>query len=453
MTEGELGLTSLVAASQSPWRSVLNGQQRDAALSVAREVAARTSAGERIAAALSMAGQQTRYPEVTRWLPYSLASGDVGIAVLCSYVDQCQPGDGWDSAGHDFLAAGILAAEEIGLRDSGLYGGLSGLEFAATSLSRHGTRYRRLLDVLDAELAPHLLAGAENLRGTQGSMPVETFDLVSGASGVAAQLLVRDRHQQLPALLDGLVRLSLPMDGGPGWRTPPELMHEGMRQTFPTGNLNCGLAHGIPGPLAVLSLALRAGYEQPGQVDAVQALVGWLLEHRSDDEWGINWPCAIPWPDDPRSLPHGWPPPARSAWCYGSPGVARALWLAGDALDDDGLKGFAVEALAAVMRRPLDARSINSPTFCHGVAGLLQVVLRFAHDTHLRFLTEAAELLVSQLLAAFDPRRPLGYAALEPGDNPVDRAGLLDGAAGVAMVLLAAATDTEPTWDRLFLLS
>jgi hypothetical protein len=35
----------------------------------------------------------------------------------------------------------------------------------------------------------------------------------------------------------------------------------------------------------------------------------------------------------------------------------------------------------------------------------------------------------------------------------VDRPGVLDGAAGVAMVLLAAAVDVEPDWDRLFLLA
>jgi hypothetical protein len=35
----------------------------------------------------------------------------------------------------------------------------------------------------------------------------------------------------------------------------------------------------------------------------------------------------------------------------------------------------------------------------------------------------------------------------------VDRPGLLDGAPGAALVLLAAATDVEPAWDRVFLLS
>ncbi|MER7540113.1 lanthionine synthetase C family protein [Streptomyces sp. NPDC097704] len=452
MTERELTPTIAVHAAPPSWSSVLTGPQRDAALSVAREVTGRVTDGRRIAEALGKAGRQTRFPEVMRWLPYSVAEGDAGIAVLCSYLDQWQPGLGWDSVGHDFLATGVRAAERIRPRNAGLYSGLSGLAFAATSLSRHGTRYRRLLDVLDAELAPHVLAAAEKLRGTRSGLQVESFDLVSGASGIAARLLVRDQHRHLPELLDALVQLALPVGAEPGWGTPPELLHESQRQAYPTGNLNCGLAHGIPGLLAVLSLALRAGLEEPGQADAVRAVADWLVEHRSDDAWGVNWPCVIPLPDPRGALPRG-PLPARSAWCYGSPGVARALWLAGEALDDEGLRDLAVEAVAAVLRRPLDARSINSPTFCHGVAGLLQVVLRFAHDTRLPFLTGAAEQLVSQLLAAYAPDRPVGYASLEPGDNPVDRVGLLDGAAGVALVLLAAATDAEPTWDRLFLLS
>jgi hypothetical protein len=129
------------------------------------------------------------------------------------------------------------------------------------------------------------------------------------------------------------------------------------------------------------------------------------------------------------------------------------LWFAGEALDDQGVRDVAVEAMRAVFRRPIAERRIESPTFCHGVAGLLQVVVRFAHDTRLPAFSAAATELVDALLAAYEPDRPLAYASIEPGPNPVDRPGLLDGAPGVALALLAAATDTEPVWDRLFLLS
>jgi hypothetical protein len=284
---------------------------------------------------------------------------------------------------------------------------------------------------------------------------VHDFDVISGASGVGAYLLRRDPHKALPEVLDGLVALAEPREGTPRWMTPPHLLGDAaMVRQYPGGNLNCGLAHGIPGPLALLALALRQGVAVPGQAEAVRRLAGWLVEHRGDDRWGVNWPNAVPVapPGEPEADPAGLPT-SRSAWCYGSPGVARALWLAGDALDDASLRALAVKAMEAVFRRPVPERRIESPTFCHGVAGLLQVVVRFANDTGLPVFNAAAADLADELLAAYRPERLLGFASLEPGPNPVDRAGLLDGAPGVAMALLAAATATEPTWDRLFLLS
>jgi hypothetical protein len=203
----------------------------------------------------------------------------------------------------------------------------------------------------------------------------------------------------------------------------------------------------------VLALALDKGLEVPGQTEAVLQLSDWLVEHRIDDAWGPNWPMFIPMtPQGLDSAPDR-AEPSRNGWCYGSPGVARALWLAGTALGDASLRELAAEAMRAVARRPSANRLLNSPTFCHGLAGLLQIVLRFAHDTGEAAFADLAAELTDALLDAYEPGRPLGYAAVEASGNRVDRAGLLDGAPGVAMALLAAATDAEPTWDRLFLLS
>ena len=349
--------------------SILNPGRRAAAVAVGHEVARRATNPVRISAALAAAGDQTQFPRTLHWEPYGIAAGDAGLAVMCAYLDACLPDEGWDVVGHGFLAAAARGAEQVSLLPAGLFGGLSGLAFAAASLNRDGARYQRLLATLDAELAPRAAAIGAQLRERREPGGVVEFDVISGASGVGAYLLRRDPHGVLPEVLGGLVSLAEPQDGPPRWMTPPQLLDdEATMRAYPWGNLNCGLAHGIPGPLALLALALCDGIEVPGQVEAVRLLADWLVAHRTDDQWGINWPTAVPLPPpgaEPGPAGHG---PSRSAWCYGSPGVARALWFAGAALDDAGLRELAVEAMRGVLRRPVGVRQIASPTFCHGVA-------------------------------------------------------------------------------------
>ena len=134
----------------------------------------------------------------------------------------------------------------------------------------------------------------------------------------------------------------------------------------------------------------------------------------------------------------------------------RALWLAGDALGDDGAAPiWPSRRCLATLRRPVEQRFIDSPTFCHGVAGLLQIVLRFAHATGAATGLRRGSRPRSPT-SCWPPTSRTGRSATPPWSRARTRsiaAGLLDGAPGVALVLLAAATDVEPTWDRLFLLT
>jgi hypothetical protein len=109
--------------------------------------------------------------------------------------------------------------------------------------------------------------------------------------------------------------------------------------------------------------------------------------------------------------------------------------------------------MEAVYRRPLPARRIDSPTFCHGVAGLQQITLRFAHDCGSTLFVDAARALHQQIIDCYEPESLLGYRNVDPDGGRVDQVGLLDGAAAVPLVLLAASTPVEPRWDALFLLS
>jgi len=96
---------------------------------------------------------------------------------------------------------------------------------------------------------------------------------------------------------------------------------------------------------------------------------------------------------------------------------------------------------------------ISSPTFCHGIAGLLQIMLRFAHDTPTESFYSGSGQLADQLLSLYEPDTLLGYRSVELAGKRVDQPGLLDGTPGVGLVLLAASRPVRPDWDRIFLLS
>jgi lantibiotic modifying enzyme len=430
-----------------------------AALAMGRMIAARVTDHERLAAAMAAAVTQTRYPSYAVWDAPSVTQGNAGQAMLCAYLDSCFPDEGWDRVAHDHLMRAVRVAERRPRMSPSIFGGISGIALTAALLARDGTRYRRLRHSLDARLLPDVFAGARALAAASAGMPVSQFDLISGLAGVAAYLLrptaTGESSAALEPALQGLATLAQVIDGRPRWHTPPYLMHdEGMARQYPQGNLNLGLAHGIPGPLAVMSMGLLQGHEHDGVRSAVQTLATWLMEWRCDDEWGVNWPTVV----DLRAIASRsgdgiGPGPSRAAWCYGSPGVARALWLAGCALGDEAAKQTAVEGMTAIYRRPIAERRINSPTFCHGIAGLLQVTTRFAADTGLPVFAEAAQTLTRQLLATCDPCLLLGVANTEQDGTLVDQPGVLDGATGVAMTLLAVGTGVEPAWDRLFALA
>lgn len=449
---------SSTSIREPAWIPLVDAQTRTHAIDVAQVVASRFRDREFLLRTNRRASEQSRYPDTLRWNPCALAHGDAGLALACAYFDRCWPGDGWDEAADKYLSHATRSARLVEVR-SGLFGGLAGLAFAAHNQPATSIARRELLPAIDQVLASRVLEMARNLHGRHG-IAVSDFDTISGLAGIGAYLITNGASPPTDvayrALLDALVSMTSTTSDVPHWFTPQHLMGDQlMSAAYPLGNMNCGLAHGIPGPLALMALALRKSPEYGDSIDglpeAVERVAEWLVRHQMHDDFGINWPTFIPLTAGGR--PEAGPIGSRAAWCYGAPGVARSLWLAGSALGNTALCELAIEAMAAIYRRPLALREINSPTFCHGVAGLLQITLRFAHDTGEAFFREAATELCKQVLSEFRDEQPLGFCSVEPGGNRVDQCGLLDGAAGVSMVLLAASTCHRPSWDRAFLLN
>ena len=98
------------------------------------------------------------------------------------------------------------------------------------------------------------------------------YDVISGLSGVGRYLLcISDNPEalkRLKVILKYCISLIQPIcingEHVPGWYIAPEnLFTNADREKYPQGSFNCGLAHGIAGPLALLSLASQQGIYIP----------------------------------------------------------------------------------------------------------------------------------------------------------------------------------------------
>ena len=385
-----------------------------------------------------------------------MAQGDAGVALMYAYFDKCLPGDGWDRVAHSWVER--AAAGVSGASSGALFEGTAGLAFAVLALSRDGRRYRTLRHDLHDRLKDVTHNECLSLKNNIASsaVPFGAWDLISGVVGMGTYFLTVGDQENLSRIVDCLVTLTLETQGLPNWRTPAELSGQWMAEAYPGGHLNCGLAHGAPGIMAFLSLARLNGFAYSGLDEAIHRTALWISRQQLADAWGANWPAAIPLREcdghievDSSAHLH----PMHAGWCYGAPGVARALWLAGTALENPTYRTLGFNAIKAVVQRPDQALGLSSPALCHGFAGLLCIALRFHHDTrHRQFLTFARRM-VRRLEAMHEPDALVGYRTTEPGGARIDQVGFLDGAPGVAMALLAGVMDHAPNWDRSLLLA
>lgn len=458
MSYDRLGYKHALTHPPLSWQPLLHEPLCYRAQEIARSVAERVCKPDFTHTIAERVKRQSIYP--MGWSSGSLASGDVGIALLYEYMDICSSEYSWGAYAQQYLSLAAAATQQVSFAFPSLSGGISGMALALSIASRGGKRYQKTLMHLHKGLCEQVLQKIWRRSEGAGGVADSDYDVISGAAGVLAYLVsIKQPGEAVQAAIEHLLEylLWLAEPGQPvgreRWYVSPALLAtERHRELTPQGHFNCGLAHGIPGPLAALALTWLAGYRYPGLRESIAYLAKWVEDHHVNAPWGIDWPDSVPL--EHATNPQDWQSllPTRSAWCYGAPGVARSLWLAGQALDDEHIRQFAVEAIETVLRRPTATRYLPSPHICHGLAGLLQICLRFANECESALVREQIPVLTQQLLDAFNPGSAFGFCDMDEG-KPLDRPDWLTGAAGIAMVLLAASTPVEPAWDRALVIA
>lgn len=441
---------------------------RTAAGEIVAELAERLTDPDQVAATVNTAnGDRIAVDDVPvpPWDPYTLSRGPGALAMFYSELGRVE--DRHRETAHRYLQlAGQHASD--GKANGPLEGGLGALATAAR-IAAHGTDdYAAVLGRLDervAGFARWLIAVHYATRDNGRPTCSGVVDATSGLAGVGRYLLHRASAAGAGAdvlrdVLTGLVTLKDPVTVGgvevPGWWYDATTKTR-VDDSFELGQLNFGLAHGVPGPLALLSLAWSAGFRVPGQDEAIETMADWLLDWREYDESGRPyWTSYISlgYYTGRGELPA--PRPARPSWCYGAAGIARALGFAGAALSRPEWTAAGLAAVDATLARPVERWSITDPAICHGWASSLYLFAQLSWEhPGVSAYAGAADAMAERVVAAYDPATVFGFRFYQPsGDVHLDLPGFLEGASGIALALHAYAAGRAPAteWDSVLLL-
>ncbi len=375
----------------------------------------------------------------------SLAGGLSGIALVHTALEQAFPGAGHHARAERSLEHAIewLGRGPLG---PGLYSGIAGVGWVVGHLVEGAEDDEDPCSAFDAPL----------LEVLERSPWTDPFDLIDGLVGLGVYALERLPHpsgkQLLACIVGHLGKTARRQRPGIAWWSDPEWVPMKWRQT-PHPDWNLGVAHGVPGVIALLGRVAAADVDAQTRKKARALLdkaVRWLLAQE------------LP-PSDEGCFAHAVTPgvpgkAARIAWCYGDPGIAATLLVAARAVGEPEWESAALRIALHAASRPEALSGVVDAGLCHGAAGVAHIFHRLFLTTGDKRLAKASRLWFGRTLAMRVPGRGFaGFRARVPGDEAKHHwradPGFLTGAAGIALALVAATTDGEPEWDRALLLS
>lgn len=394
----------------------------------------------------------------------SLSGGLAGTALFLGYLSKLPGKESLKNRAMELLSQSVEKVQ----RSPGapFYGGYTGIAWAVEHMQRHVFEAEEGADEEDAnegvdEVLLDLLAPSP-WRGE--------YDLISGLVGFGVYALERlsrpSARKILARILDHLEALALPRATGHAWPTPPEQLPPWQLKLAPQGYLNLGLAHGVPAVLLLLAAMGKASRQYPeiNSTRAEKLLEGgmaWLYSQFQSPEKGSYLAGWCPMEQEKVETLSGG---SRVAWCYGDLGAAMAILNAARLTRRPEWEAKALDMARMAAARPLETSGVRDVGLCHGSAGNMILFQRFFHLTGEECFRQAAQMYLEHLIHTRDKDGPFaGYTSYHPnmdedgkpkeGTNPYQpSAGLLEGAAGAGLALLAA-LGIEPLWDRFMMLS
>jgi lantibiotic biosynthesis protein len=307
--------------------------------------------------------------------------------------------------------------------------------------------YLQKLEVLDDSIG-NLLKDIDNiaLKNLSKNLENNQTDFLYGAVGDLFYLLERGliNEEILQEYIDNLVLLGVQNEESIFWIDTDFVAIDKEEKT-----VNMGLAHGMPSKIKLYNILTEKNINIGKNKPILEKSINFLFSKQNQTGYFTTFPNVAFL--DKRSDYN-----SRLAWCYGDLSIAKVLLHTSQITEDEELKKKALDiAFATVKRKETDHTSIDDACICHGSSGIALIYHLLFNETNIKEFETATNYWINDTLnRAFHKDGLAGYRSYLRSDTPqwVNETGLLEGVAGIGLVLLTYLNPKTPDWYRCLLL-
>lgn len=384
----------------------------------------------------------SEYPSVIIYLTYRLkdCKDEKYYKVLYSKIEY-------------YLRKLVTSIKENSTNNISLCYGFTGLVYTLNFLVQQCKEFSSLLDTFETIL---LTLTKDRLSKIKKSSFVkeEYIDVIQGVSSVAKYLLHKEKldYDQELLLREVLDYLVIVLNKRPTIY-PNFMPTKELKQKYPDGYINLGVAHGILGPMSVLASGYKK-FNEPKYLTSVENGLRYYGIASQTNETGqiIGWNSRISTKIESENVE------INLSWCYGNLGIARVLYNISRMMDNHKLERTTID-IFRLSASYLDCVNILNSGVCHGRSGIMLLYNLMYLDTGEEQFKNISEHLFCDIINESSDSE---YIFIERDiyfrgiiyDKLIEYIdfGLLGGTVGIALALIGQKTEnTYPLDEMLFM--
>lgn len=316
-----------------------------------------------------------------------LEKGEIYSAILLLLGEEAKYSKNFNGdAIHKYVLKLTKIIEVEGYDIFQIYGGLTGIAYAINSVSNQGKKYNSLYTTINNLFVDETINKLKFAKENITDLKDYHYDIVSGISSSLGYLLliknVEKASETIKECLKYLVKLI-------------DILKEKRNVMLMNNNgeefINLGLAHGVSGILSLLAISYEHGFIVKGQVESIKYLLELYANYKYEVDGQVYWPEKIC--ENQEYIKKR----TRMGWCYGTPGIARSIFLGGRAIHSEKFICMGETALKTIKYLKHDDAMLESPTICHGYGSIVVSMIVMYRDTKNKIYKDILDKYLSEI--------------------------------------------------------